>query len=139
MCGNEITKAGVTRPDLDHGEEDQERDAGDDFRHHQWLVDEAIDEIEPAIGLGARGGECRHRCGDGREDGRTARNDERAGRGFDNLRIVPGGNVPAPGETFPYRNGRSGIEGIDDQRGNGYIEQNEAEQGDYAETRLTLD
>ncbi len=139
MRRDEIGKAGIAGPDLDHGEEDQERDAGDDFRHHQRLIDEGVDEIEAAIGFGTGRRQRRHGGGDRRDDGGESSNDEGARRGLDDLGIIPGGDVPAPGEALPDGNGWTGIEGIDDQRCDRDIEQDEAEECYGAEAGLPLD
>ena len=48
MGGDEIAKAGIAGRHLDRGKEDQERDGGDDLRHHQRRVDHGIDGGEAA-------------------------------------------------------------------------------------------
>ncbi len=138
MRDHEIEQALDTRRHLDHGEEDQERDRGDDLRHHQRLVDHGVDRRQPAEGPRPRGAERRHGRQHRGEEGGLDRQDQRAdGRVLHRL-VLPGGDVPLERETLPDRDVLAGVEGIDHQRDDGRVEQKEADDRDRREARQGL-
>ncbi|MDT4857904.1 hypothetical protein FQZ97_923470 [compost metagenome] len=139
MCGDQVAKPGIAGDGLQLRDDDEQRNRRDDFRNHQRLVDEGIDEGLTPVAPRPRRRQRRHGGEDGGQSRRDSRDLEGADRRVDDVAVRQGDLKPVQRKATPGRHRRRAVEGVDHQGDDRQVEQRKAGDCNGREAGLMAD